>query len=191
MAAQARPYPRGNPHPYPRKSPDGSRHLPGAAPTGMLGDGPQGPWISFRNGHGLSGPDPSERQGLRMRYEIVAAAYRDLEQASARLAMIDRLAGLFAETPTALLPTVALLCQGRIAPDFAGVEIGLAERLAARAVAHAPGVPPQQAPPAPRGTRDPGPAAEPPPKARAGAPTASPPGEGGFHTVPRNAPPAR
>ncbi len=75
-----------------------------------------------------------------MQYEIVAAAYRDLEQATARLELIDRLAGLFRQTPTPLLPTVALLCQGQIAPDFAGVEIGLAERMAARAVAQAVGV---------------------------------------------------
>ena len=79
-----------------------------------------------------------------MRYEIVAEAYRDLERATARLELIDRLAGLFAETPTSLLPTVALLCQGQIAPDFAGVELGLAERLAARAVAQAVGVPAEQ-----------------------------------------------
>jgi DNA ligase-1 len=75
-----------------------------------------------------------------VRYEIVAEAYRDLERASARLELIDRLAKLFAQTPITLLPTVALLCQGQIAPDFAGVEIGLAERLAARAVAQAAGV---------------------------------------------------
>ncbi len=76
-----------------------------------------------------------------MRYEVVAEAYRDLERASARLGLIARLAELFAQTPTSLLPTVALLCQGQIAPDFAGVELGLAERLAARAVAEAAGVP--------------------------------------------------
>ena len=35
-----------------------------------------------------------------MRYEIVAEAYRDLEAATARLALIDRLAALIAETPT-------------------------------------------------------------------------------------------
>ena len=75
-----------------------------------------------------------------MQYEIVAAAYRDLEQATARLELIDRLAELFKQTPAPLLPTVALLCQGQIAPDFAGVEIGLAERMAARAVAQAVGV---------------------------------------------------
>ena len=74
-----------------------------------------------------------------MRYEIVAEAYRDLEAASARLELIDRLAGMFRETPDDLLPTVSLLCQGKIAPDFAGVEIGLAEKLAARSVAMAAG----------------------------------------------------
>ena len=79
-----------------------------------------------------------------MRYEIVAEAYRDLEGATARLALIDRLAALLRQTPDDLLPTVALLCQGEIAPDFAGVEIGLAERLAARAVAQAVGVAAEQ-----------------------------------------------
>jgi DNA ligase-1 len=80
-----------------------------------------------------------------MRYQIVAEAYRDLERATARLELIDRLAALVAETPKELLPTVALLCQGQIAPDFAGVELGLAERMAARAVAEAAGVTAEQA----------------------------------------------
>jgi DNA ligase-1 len=79
-----------------------------------------------------------------MRYEIVAETYRDLERATARLELIERLAGLFAQTPTPLLPTVALLCQGNIAPDFAGVELGLAERMAARAVAQAVGMTAEQ-----------------------------------------------
>ena len=76
-----------------------------------------------------------------MRYESVAEAYRDLEGSTGRLELIDRLARLFSQTPDEMLPTVALLCQGQIAPDFAGVELGLAERLAARAVAQAVGVP--------------------------------------------------
>ena len=95
-----------------------------------------------------------------MRYEIVAEAYRDLEQASGRLAMIDRLAGLVGQTPAELLPTVALLCQGQIAPDFAGVELGLAERLAARAVAQAVGLPGEQVLAAAREAGDLGLAAE-------------------------------
>ena len=95
-----------------------------------------------------------------MRYEIVAEAYRDLEAASGRLALIDRLAELFRQTPDDLLPTVALLCQGQIAPDFAGVELGLAERLAARAVAQAAGVPAEQVMAGLRDTGDLGLAAE-------------------------------
>jgi DNA ligase-1 len=78
---------------------------------------------------------------VRVRYEVVAEAYRDLERSTARLELIDRLAGLFTQTPNSLLPTVAMLCQGKIAPDFTGVEIGLAERMAARAVAQATKVP--------------------------------------------------
>src|SRR5271166_5661055 len=74
-----------------------------------------------------------------MRYEIVAEAYRDLEQASGRLALVDRLAALLAQTPAELLPVVCYLCQGLIAPEFAGVDLGLAEKLAVRAVAAATG----------------------------------------------------
>jgi DNA ligase-1 len=79
-----------------------------------------------------------------VQYEIVAEAYRDLEQTSVRLALIDRLAVLLAQTPAELLPTVCYLCQGLIAPEFAGVDLGLAERLAVRAVATATGVSPEQ-----------------------------------------------
>jgi DNA ligase 1 len=95
-----------------------------------------------------------------VRYQIIAEAYRDLEAASARLELIDRLASLVRQTPTELLPTVALLCQGQIAPDFAGVELGLNERLAARAVATANGVPPEQVLALARETGDLGLAAE-------------------------------
>jgi DNA ligase-1 len=56
-----------------------------------------------------------------VKYEIVAAAYRELEQASARLELIDRLAGLLRQTPDDLLPKVVYLCQGQIAPEFTGV----------------------------------------------------------------------
>jgi DNA ligase 1 len=79
-----------------------------------------------------------------VRYQIVAEAYRDLEASTARLELIGRLAELVRQTPDELLPTVVLLCQGQIAPDFAGVELGLNERLAARAVATATEVPPEQ-----------------------------------------------
>ena len=79
-----------------------------------------------------------------MQYEIVAEAYRDLEQASGRLALVDRLAVLLAGTPDGLLPAVCYLCQGLIAPEFAGIDLGLAEKLAVRAVATATGASPAE-----------------------------------------------
>jgi len=74
-----------------------------------------------------------------MRYLIVAEAYRDLEQLSGRLALIDRLAALLAQTPTDLLPEVCYLCQGLIVPEYVGLDLGLAEKLAIRALATATG----------------------------------------------------
>src|SRR6202034_1405648 len=79
------------------------------------------------------------RKGTPVRYLIVAEAYRDLEQVSSRIALTARLAALLAQTPAELLPTVCYLCQGLIAPEFAGVDLGLAEKLAVRAVATAVG----------------------------------------------------
>ena len=75
-----------------------------------------------------------------MRYETVAEAYRDLEHVSGRLALIERLAALLAQTPERLLPVVCYLCQGLIAPEFAGVDLGLAEKMAVRTVATVTGV---------------------------------------------------
>jgi DNA ligase-1 len=95
-----------------------------------------------------------------VQYEIVAEAYRDLEQASGRLALVQRLAALLAETPPGLLPTVCYLCQGLVAPEFAGVDLGLAEKLAVRAVAAATGVPAGQVTASVRETGDLGQASE-------------------------------
>jgi DNA ligase 1 len=95
-----------------------------------------------------------------VRYLIVAEAYRDLEQVSSRLALTERLAALLAGTPAELLPTVCYLCQGLIAPEFAGVDLGLAEKLAVRAVATASGTDAAQVAALVRETGDLGQAAE-------------------------------
>jgi DNA ligase-1 len=76
-------------------------------------------------------------EGGVVRYLIVAEAYRDLERVSSRLALTERLAVLLAETPAELLAVMCYLCQGLIAPEFAGIDLGLAEKLAVRAVAAA------------------------------------------------------
>jgi DNA ligase 1 len=95
-----------------------------------------------------------------MRYQTIAEAYRDLEQATGRIALTDRLAALLAGTPAGLLPVVCYLCQGLIAPEFAGVDLGLAEKLAIRAVATATGTEPGEVAALVRETGDLGQAAE-------------------------------
>ena len=95
-----------------------------------------------------------------MQYETIAEAYRDLEQATGRLALTARLAELLAATPADLLPTVCYLCQGLIAPEFAGIDLGLAEKLAVRAVATATGRTPEQVAGSVRETGDLGQAAD-------------------------------
>jgi DNA ligase 1 len=72
--------------------------------------------------------------------DTVAAAYRDLEQVSSRLALIDRPAELLRQTPDGLLPRVVYLCLGDIAPAFTGIEIGLADKMVTRALADGTGV---------------------------------------------------
>ena len=74
-----------------------------------------------------------------MQYELVAETYRDLERATGRLQLIERLAALLTRTPPELLPTISYLCQAQIAPEFAGIKLGLADKLAARALAEAAG----------------------------------------------------
>ncbi len=95
-----------------------------------------------------------------MQYQTIAEAYRDLEQASGRLALTARLAELLAATPAGLLPTVCYLCQGLIAPEFAGIDLGLAEKLAVRAVGTATGCTPEQVAGSVRETGDLGQAAD-------------------------------
>jgi DNA ligase-1 len=99
-------------------------------------------------------------EGGAVEYQTIAEAYRDLEQVSGRLALTERLAGLLAATPADLLPTVCYLCQGLIAPEFAGIDLGLAEKLAVRAVATATGTTQQQVADSVRQTGDLGQAAE-------------------------------
>jgi DNA ligase 1 len=95
-----------------------------------------------------------------VRYETVAEAYRDLEAATGRLALIDRMAELIRATPDDELARVCYLCQGLIAPEFAGIDLGLAEKLAIRAVAAAAGVEPDAVTAAVRARGDLGEAAE-------------------------------
>ncbi len=74
-----------------------------------------------------------------MRYAAIADAYERIEATSKRLEMTDLLVELLKKTPKDLVSKVVHLTQGRIYPDFVGIEIGVAEKLAAKALAKASG----------------------------------------------------
>ncbi len=74
-----------------------------------------------------------------MRYSLIADAYEKIEATTKRLEMTDYLVEILKETPTSLIDKVVYLTQGKLYPDFVGIEIGVAEKLAIRAVARAAG----------------------------------------------------
>ena len=74
-----------------------------------------------------------------MNYADIADAYEKIEATAKRLEMTDLLVELLKKTPKNLIDKVVYLTQGKLYPDFAGIEIGVAERLAIKAVARACG----------------------------------------------------
>jgi len=74
-----------------------------------------------------------------LRYSLVADAYERIEATTKRLEMTDYLVEIIKKTPKAVIDKTVYLTQGKLYPDFMGVEVGIAEKLAVRAVAKATG----------------------------------------------------
>ncbi len=74
-----------------------------------------------------------------MEYAVIADAYEKIEATTKRLEMTDLLVDLLKKTPKDVIAKVVYLTQGKLYPDFAGLEIGVAEKLAIKALARASG----------------------------------------------------
>ena len=74
-----------------------------------------------------------------MKYRAIAEAYEKIEATSKRLEMTDLLVALLKKTPRDIIGKVAYLTQGKLYPDFVGIEIGVAEKLALKALSRATG----------------------------------------------------
>jgi DNA ligase 1 len=72
-----------------------------------------------------------------VRFSELVQYFRRLEGTSGRNALVEVLAELFARTPTEDVPPTAYLLQGRLAPYFEPVEIGLGNNYVADAIAWA------------------------------------------------------
>lgn len=75
-----------------------------------------------------------------MEFRRLAEHFQRIEDETKRLGLVGLVVELLRDTPKNLVDKVLYLLQGRIAPDFAGVELGVAEKLTIRALARALGV---------------------------------------------------
>ncbi len=74
-----------------------------------------------------------------LRYGLIADVYEWIGATTKRLEMTDYLVDLFRQTPKGLIDKVVYLTQGKLYPDFVGIEIGVADKLAIRAMVSATG----------------------------------------------------
>lgn len=74
-----------------------------------------------------------------MRYSTIADAYEKIEATTKRLEMTDLLVDLLKSTSKEVIDKVAYLTQGKLYPDFVGIEIGVAEKLAVKALSRSSG----------------------------------------------------
>jgi DNA ligase-1 len=77
--------------------------------------------------------------GNDLPYSVLADFYEKIESITSRIAMTDYLVALLKKTPPAVIDKVVYLTQGQLRPDYEGVELGVAEKLALRALARATG----------------------------------------------------
>jgi len=75
-----------------------------------------------------------------MLFATVVDAYEKIEATTKRLEMTDHLVSLFRETPKDEIDKLVYLTQGKVHPDYMGIELGLAEKLVIRVLAIATGI---------------------------------------------------
>jgi DNA ligase-1 len=74
-----------------------------------------------------------------MDYQTIADSYEKIEATTKRLEMTDHLVELLKKTPKEVIARVVYLTQGKLYPDFVGLEMGVAEKLAIKALIRASG----------------------------------------------------
>ena len=76
-----------------------------------------------------------------MEFSIIAEIFEKMEKTSKRTELTEILVELLQKTPKKIIPIIVYLLQGVIRPNFEGVELGIAEKLAIRAISKSSGLP--------------------------------------------------
>ena len=75
-----------------------------------------------------------------MEFSVIARTFERMEKTKKRLELTDILVELFKNIPQEIVSNVVYLLQGIIRPQFEGVELGIAERLAIKAISKSSGL---------------------------------------------------
>jgi len=84
-------------------------------------------------------PNSTSLERKNMDYVVIADSYEKIEATTKRLEMTDLLVELLKKTHKDIIAKVVYLTQGKLYPDFMGVEMGVAEKLAVKALSRASG----------------------------------------------------
>lgn len=76
-----------------------------------------------------------------MKFSIISDALQKMEETSKRLELTDILVKLIQEIPEDVISKAIYLIQGKLRPNFEGVELGIAEKLVMRAMSKSSGIP--------------------------------------------------
>jgi DNA ligase-1 len=76
-----------------------------------------------------------------MKFSIISDAFQKMEATSKRLEKTDILVKLIQEIPDDVISKAIYLIQGKLRPNFEGVELGIAEKLVMRAMSKSSGIP--------------------------------------------------
>ena len=76
-----------------------------------------------------------------MKFSIISDALQKMEETSKRLELTDILVKLIKEIPEDVISKTIYLIQGKLRPNFEGVELGIAEKLVMRAMSKSSGIP--------------------------------------------------
>jgi DNA ligase-1 len=76
-----------------------------------------------------------------MEFSILSESFNKMESTRKRLELTQFLVELFEKTPHDVISKIVYLIQGKLRPDFEGIELGVAEKLAIRAISKSSGIP--------------------------------------------------
>lgn len=76
-----------------------------------------------------------------MEFAVLANAFKKMEDTTKRLELTQILVDLFKDTKPEIISKIVYLIQGKLRPDYEGIELGVAEKLAIKAISKSSAIP--------------------------------------------------